>query len=78
MESVLVDDMGIPNTLANHSSDEHREICRKLERGWMGAEQCPFCDLVVLEFPLQEHCPFCTCDPRVDVDQDALEELIRF
>lgn len=73
-----LNDVGVPDTFRNRMSESFEELYAKLQMGWKDEVRCPYCNLIVLHEPLPDECPFCCCDPRIDVDQDRIDELIRF
>mmetsp|Transcript_22857 Transcript_22857/g.26003 ORF Transcript_22857/g.26003 Transcript_22857/m.26003 type:complete len:378 (-) Transcript_22857:591-1724(-) len=70
-----LNNFGVPDRIVNHLSENYRKVLHKLENGWVGEERCPWCELIVLEHPIPEHCPFCACDTGAEIDQDAIVEL---
>jgi len=73
-----LEDLGVGDSIANPLSDQNRLVCHKLNSGWKGEARCPFCTQFALTLPLPERCPLCACDPSIEVDQDAVDELIKF
>lgn len=73
-----LDDLGVSDSFRNRLSDSFEELYAKLQMGWKDEIRCPYCHLIVLHEPLPDSCPFCCCDPRNEVDQERMDEIIRF
>ena len=73
-----LDDLGVSDSFRNRMSESFEELYAKLQMGWKDEIRCPYCHLIVLHEPLPDSCPFCCCDPRNEVDQEKMDEIIRF
>ena len=77
-----LDELGVPDDVLDSTDPIYRQAVNKLSTMWMGDCRCPYCSLVVIELDedgnMPDKCPFCVCDPRLDVNQDIVDNLIRF
>ena len=73
-----LDNLGVSDSFRNRMSESFEELYAKLQMGWKDEIRCPYCHLIVLHEPLPDSCPFCCCDPRNEVDQERMDEIIRF
>jgi len=72
----LLDVIGVPDHVADHESEEWKEIFERIYvEQWIGEVNCQWCGLSCMEDPPPQLCPFCICPTNVklsDEDQDLI------
>ena len=63
--------IGIPDEVADHSSQEWKEIQHKIYvQRWIGDVACHCCALSCMSSPPPPICPFCNCPTSINLDDD--------
>lgn len=63
--------VGIPDEVADHESEEWKEVYHKLYvQQWIGDVACHCCQLSCMAVPKPATCPFCNCSTSIDFDED--------
>ena len=69
--------LGIPDEVADHSSEEWKAIQHKLYiQRWIGDVRCDCCGLLCMTHPIPKLCPFCNCPTSIDLSDDELVPML--